>query len=102
MLLVAVAAATCGSLALCLGCLAFFLRLFKMYHHIFSVAADMFYYNCFVPLKLCLPNTYLAVLNCCIRYEEYLESIVKRSVGLKEEDDSDLLLGIHFQVIHQG
>ena len=33
-LLVAVAAATCGSLALCLGCLAFFLRLFKMYHHI--------------------------------------------------------------------
>ena len=33
------------------------------------------------------------------RYEEYLESIVKRSVGLKEEDDSDLLLGIHFQVI---
>merc|ERR1719500_2036535 len=59
-LLVAVAAATCGSLALCLGCLAFFLRLFKM-------------------------------------YEEYLESIVKRSVGLKDEDDSDLLLGIHFQ-----
>ena len=50
-LLVAVAAATCGSLALCLGCLAFFLRLFKMYHHIFSVAADMFYYNLFVPFK---------------------------------------------------
>ena len=44
----------------------------------------------------------MAVLNCCIRYEEYLESIVKRSVGLKDEDDSDLLLGIHFQVIHQG
>ena len=38
----------------------------------------------------------------CIRYEEYLESIVKRSVGLKEEDDSDLLLGIHFQVSHLG
>ena len=37
-----------------------------------------------------------------LRYEEYLESVVKRSVGLRDEDDSDLLLGIHFQVFHQG
>ena len=59
----------------------------------------MFYYNCFVPLKTIFGNYIRAVLNCCIRYEEYLESIVKRSVGLKDEDDSDLLLGIHFQVI---
>ena len=93
-LLVAVASATCGSLALCLGCLAFFLRLFKMYLNIFC-------HNCFVPHNNFSDNNIMTVLDY-LRYEEYLESVVKRSVGLRDEDDSDLLLGIHFQVFHQG
>ena len=52
--------ATCGSLALCLGCFCYFLKLFKM-------------------------------------YQEYLECLVKRAVGLRDEDDPSLLLGVHFQ-----
>ena len=52
--------ATCGSLALCLGCLCFFIKLFQM-------------------------------------YQEYLEGLVKRAVGLRDEDDPSLLLGVHFQ-----
>lgn len=31
-------------------------------------------------------------------YEEYLENLVKRAVGLQQEDDTALLQGIHFQV----
>ena len=52
--------ATCGSLALCLGCLCYFLKLFQM-------------------------------------YQEYLEGLVKRAVGLRDEDDTSILLGINFQ-----
>ena len=56
-LLVAVAAATCGSLALCLGCLAFFLRLFKMYHHISQWLQTSFTTIALCPLKLFLAIT---------------------------------------------
>ena len=59
-LLIALACATCGSLALCLGCFCYFLKLFKL-------------------------------------YQEYLEGLVKRAVGLREEDDKSVLLGVHFQ-----
>jgi len=59
-LLVSLAFATCGALALTLGCLAFFLRLFSM-------------------------------------YSDYLSGLVRRAVGLRTEDDAELLLGLHFQ-----
>ena len=75
-----------------------------MYLNFFSVASDKFHYFT-VSLKTIFwqfHNGCSKSSTGCIRYEEYLESIVKRSVGLKEEDDSDLLLGIHFQVFHQG
>ena len=59
-LLIALACATCGSLALCLGCFCYFIKLFKL-------------------------------------YQEYLEGLVKRAVGLRDEDDKSVLLGVHFQ-----
>jgi len=59
-LLIALASATCGSLALCLGCFCYFLKLFKM-------------------------------------YQDYLEGLVKRAVGLRDEDDPAILLGVSFQ-----
>jgi len=59
-ILIALGFATCGSLALCLGCFCYFLKLFKM-------------------------------------YQEYLETLVKRAVGLREEDDPYILLGVNFQ-----
>jgi len=58
--LIALAGATCGSLALCLGSFCYFLKLFKM-------------------------------------YQEYLEGLVKRAVGLRDEDDPAILLGVNFQ-----
>eukprot|EP00090_Calanus_glacialis_P013911 TRINITY_DN2253_c0_g1_i7.p1 TRINITY_DN2253_c0_g1~~TRINITY_DN2253_c0_g1_i7.p1 ORF type:complete len:1052 (-),score=349.76 TRINITY_DN2253_c0_g1_i7:167-3322(-) len=58
--LIAIGFATCGSLALCLGCLCYFLKLFQM-------------------------------------YQEYLEGLVKRAVGLRDEDDPSILLGVNFQ-----
>ena len=59
-ILVALGCATCGSLALCLGCFCYFLKLFSM-------------------------------------YREYLEGLVKRAVGIREEDDPSILLGVSFQ-----
>jgi len=58
--LLAVALSTCGALALCLGCLAFLLKLFQL-------------------------------------YQDYLQSMVKRAVGLRDQDDPSLLLAVHFQ-----
>ena len=44
------------------------------------------------------PSTdYRITLSSC-RYEDYLQSLVKRAVGLVEEDDSELLVGLHFQL----
>merc|ERR1719297_694217 len=59
-ILMALAGATCGSLALCVGCFCYFLKLFKM-------------------------------------YQEYLEGLVKRAVGIRDEDDPSVLLGVNFQ-----
>ena len=59
-LLLALGFSTCGSLALCVGCFCYFLKLFKM-------------------------------------YQEYLEGLVKRAVGIREEDDPSVLLGVNFQ-----
>jgi len=59
-LLIALSAATCGSLALCAGCFCYFLKLFKM-------------------------------------YQDYLEGLVKRAVGLRDEDDPAILLGVNYQ-----
>ena len=77
-LLVSLAFATCGALALTLGCLAFFLRLFSMY-----------------VLTIQLTLTLVA------RYSDYLSGLVRRAVGLRTEDDAELLLGLHFQVSWQ-
>ena len=60
-ILMALAGATCGSLALCVGCFCYFLKLFKM-------------------------------------YQEYLEGLVKRAVGLRAEDDPAILLGLNYQL----
>jgi len=59
-ILIAIGFATCGSLALCIGCFCYFLKLFKL-------------------------------------YQEYLEGLVKRAVGLREEDDPSILLAVNFQ-----
>eukprot|EP00092_Neocalanus_flemingeri_P010254 GFUD01011050.1.p1 GENE.GFUD01011050.1~~GFUD01011050.1.p1 ORF type:complete len:1057 (+),score=343.38 GFUD01011050.1:48-3218(+) len=59
-ILIALGFATCGSLALCLGCFCYFLKLFKM-------------------------------------YQDYLECLVKRAVGLRDDDDPSILLGVNFQ-----
>jgi len=59
--LISVALASCGSFALCLGCLVYVFQLFSL-------------------------------------YQSYLSSLVKRSVGLRPEDDPSLLLALHFQL----
>jgi len=60
-LLISLAISTCGSLSLCLGSLAYLLKLISM-------------------------------------YQEYLDTVVKRSLGLREEDDLSLLQGLHHQL----
>jgi len=59
-ILIAISFGTCGTVALCIGSLCYFLKVFKM-------------------------------------YKEYLECLVKRSVGLKKEDEPVLLSGVNFQ-----
>jgi glycosylphosphatidylinositol deacylase len=58
--LIAIGFATCGSLALCIGCFCYFLQVAKL-------------------------------------YQEYLEGLVKRAVGLRDEDDPSILLAVNYQ-----
>jgi len=60
-LLIALGCATCGSLALCVGCVCYFFKVSKL-------------------------------------YQEYLETLVKRAVGLRDADDPSLLLAVNFQL----